>query len=52
MSSKIKKTDVFVGYGSFLEELKQKIRQAQVKASLAVKSELIQIRMRSFYYAI
>src|SRR5579872_880559 len=43
MNAKSKKSINISPYISFLEELKSKVRQAQVKASLAVNSELIQL---------
>jgi len=39
----IKKITAISSYGSFLEQLKKKVQQAQLKASLAVNSELIQL---------
>ena len=41
MNAKSKKELGSTGYASFLEQLKQRVRQAQVKAALAVNSELI-----------
>ena len=39
----IKKTNAVSSYVSFLEQLKKKVQQAQLKASLAVNHELIQL---------
>lgn len=43
MDSKIKKSQSISSYASFLEQLKTRVRHAQIKASLAVNSELIQL---------
>jgi predicted nuclease of restriction endonuclease-like (RecB) superfamily len=43
MSAKIKKAFYNTSYASFVEQLKSRVRQAQLKASLAVNSELIQL---------
>jgi hypothetical protein len=34
-------TDLLAGYEEFLNDLKQRIRSAQVKAAIAINSELI-----------
>jgi len=39
----IKKTTTISHYALFLEQLKNKVQQAKIKASLAVNSELIQL---------
>lgn len=43
MNTKKKKLDGTTNYAAFLEQLKTKVQQAQLKASLAVNSELIQL---------
>lgn len=43
MGLKIKKAKSVSSYGSFLEQLKTKVRSAQLKASLAVNSQLIKL---------
>ena len=43
MSSNVKKTQIASGYKSFLEQLKVKVKQSQLKASIAVNSELIKL---------
>lgn len=43
MSTSEKKQRNLSNYATFLEQLKTKVQQAQLKASLAVNSELIQL---------
>jgi predicted nuclease of restriction endonuclease-like (RecB) superfamily len=43
MNTKKKKIRSATDYAAFLEQLKNKVQQAQLKASLAVNSELIQL---------
>ena len=43
MNIKNKKLQVAEIYGTFLEQLKSRVQQAQLKASFAVNSELIQL---------
>ncbi len=43
MSAKTKTLSTSTNYASFLEQLKKRVQQAQLKASLAVNSELIQL---------
>ncbi len=43
MNAKVKKIQSIKSYASFLEQIKARVRQAQIKAALAVNSELIQL---------
>src|SRR5258708_18791897 len=43
MTTKTKKPSKISSYAEFLEHLKSRVRQAQLKASLAVNSELIHL---------
>jgi hypothetical protein len=43
MKTKNSKKDIVVSYVSLLEQLKKKIQNSQLKAALAVNSELIQL---------
>ena len=43
MSAKRKKPNTILSYSALLKQLKDKVQQAQLKASLAVNSELIQL---------
>lgn len=43
MKTKIDKKNILTSYVSLLEQLKKKIQNSQLKAALAVNSELIQL---------